>query len=82
MHTRSTGSDLTTVCIALAELIERGIRMVLHECVDDLPPLGINARGIATSMGLRGITTRTAKTHDQLSNNTRADGQTLGQLTD
>jgi hypothetical protein len=56
--------------------------MVLHEFVDDLLPLGINPRGIATSMGLRGIMTCTAKTHDQLSNKTRADGKTLGQLTD
>ena len=62
MHTRSTGPDLTAVCIALTQLIKRGIRMVLHEFVDDLPPLGINSRGIATSMGLRGITTCTAKT--------------------
>jgi hypothetical protein len=56
--------------------------MVLHEFVDDLLPLGINPGGIATSMGLRGISTCTAKTHDQLSNKTWADGKTLGQLTD
>jgi hypothetical protein len=82
MQTRSTWSHRTTVCIALAELSKRGLRMVLHEFVDDLPPLGITARGIATSMGLRGITTRTAKTHEQLSHKTRADGKTLDQLTD
>ena len=82
MQTRSTWSHRTTVCIALAELSKRGIRMVLHEFVDDLPPLGSTARGITISMGLQGITTRTAKTHAQLSNTTRADGKTLGQLTD
>jgi len=30
MHTRSTWSALTTVCIELTEFIERCIRMVLH----------------------------------------------------
>ncbi len=56
--------------------------MVRHEFVDDLLPLGINPRWMATSMGLRGIITCTANTHDQLAHNTRADGKTLGQLTD
>jgi hypothetical protein len=61
MHTRSPWSHLTTVCIALTEFIERGIRMVLHEFVYDLPPWGINPRGIATSVGWRGIPTSTVK---------------------
>jgi len=78
MHTCSTGVDLTTLGIKVAELMKRGIRLGLHECVNDLPPLGINPRGIATSRWLWGITTCTAKPRDQLSNNTRADGQTLG----
>ena len=82
MHTCSTGHDLTAFCIELAALIKGGIRMGLHEFGDDLLPLGSNPRGMATSMGLRGIMTGTAKPHDQLSNKTRADGKTLGQLTD
>jgi len=82
MHTRSTWSTLTTVCIEWAEFIERGLRMVRHEFVDDLPPLGINPRWMATSVGWRCRTTSTVKTRDQLSNPTRADGKTLGQLTD
>jgi hypothetical protein len=59
-----------------------GIRLGLHEFVNDLPPLGINPRGIATSRWLWGITPCTAKPRDQLSNHTRADGKTLGSLTD
>jgi hypothetical protein len=78
MPTCSTGHDLTAFCIALAERIKCGIRMVLHAFVDDLLPLGIKPRWIATSMGLRGIITCTGKTPDQRSNNTRADGTTLG----
>ena len=82
MPTGSTGHDLTAFCIEVAELITCGIRMVLHEGGDDLLPLGSNPRGIATSTGLRGIVTCTAKTHDQRSHKPRADGKTLGQLTD
>ena len=78
MPTCSTGFDLTTLGIQVAELMKRGIRLGLHEFVNDLPPLGLNPRGIATSMGWWGITTCTAKPRDQLSNNTRADGTTLG----
>jgi hypothetical protein len=78
MQTGSTGFDLTTLGIKVAELIKRSLRLGLHEFVNDLPPLGINPRGIATSMWLWGIITCTAKTCDQLSNKTRADGKTLG----
>jgi hypothetical protein len=59
-----------------------GIRLGLHEFVNDLPPVGITPRGIATSRWVWGITTCTAKTRDQLSHHTRADGTTLGSLTD
>ena len=82
MHTGATGFDLTTLGIQVAELIKRGIWLGLHEFVDDLPSLGIDPRGIATSMRLWGITTCTAKTRYQLSNKTRADGKTLGELAD
>lgn len=78
MHTGATGCDLTTLGIQVAELIKRGIRLGLHEGGDDLPPLGINPRRIATSMGVRSITPGTAKTRDELSYKTRADGKTLG----
>jgi hypothetical protein len=82
MQTRSTRSDLTTVGIELAELRKRGIRRVLPEFVDDLPPVRSNPRWMATAMGLRGTTTRPAKPREQLSHKTRAHGKTLGQLTD
>jgi hypothetical protein len=82
MHTGATGQDLTAVGIALTQLIKRGIRILLHYCVYDLPPLGINARRIATAVGVRGITPCTANTRDQLSHKPRADGKAHGQLTD
>lgn len=78
MHTGATGFDLTTLGIQVAELIKRGIRLGLHECRDDLPPLGINPRRIATSMGVRSITPGPAKTRDEFSHEPRADGKTLG----
>jgi hypothetical protein len=73
---------LTACCIELARLIKRGIRMVLPEVVDDLPPMGINPRRIATAMRARGVIPGPPKTHDQFSHKPRADRKTLGQLTD
>jgi hypothetical protein len=66
----------------VAELIQRGIRLGLHELGYDLPPLGLDPRGMAPALWLRGLTPGPAKTRDQRSNNTRTDGKTLGELTD